>query len=87
MAAKERHRRVGVAVEQGRGEVGAGRVDHLVAGLGLDPGSDLDDQPVLAAQADRLAIEKRAAHREAAQAASSRTADSIAASKGRPGRP
>ena len=63
-AAKQRHRRVGVAVDQGRDQEGAVGVDRLVAGRGRDLRPDRRDPPVLAAHADGLAVEHGAGHRQ-----------------------
>ena len=45
VAAEQRHRGVGVAVDQRRREDRAGGVEYVVARLGLHPGSDFDDHP------------------------------------------
>ncbi len=63
-AAEERHRRVGVAVDQRRHQVGAAGVDRLVAGLGHDLGADRLDRPARAAHPDPPPVQERVRNRQ-----------------------
>ncbi len=62
--AEERHRRVGVAVDQRRQQVRTTGVDRLVAGLGGDVGPDRRDRPVLATNPDALPVQQRVLDRK-----------------------
>ena len=78
VAAEERHRGVGMAVDEAGDDEGAGAVDQLVAGRRPHAGPELGDRPVLDPQADDLAVEgsplDRQRHRAAPTSSSAATA-------------